>query len=99
MLFHLTRRRLLTELAAQAPVGAIDERRMHVADELLGNGAGAAALAEDVVPERTRDADDVNAIVLIEAVVLDGDECLRQVLWERLDRDAGANLLPDLPDQ
>jgi len=37
--------------------------------------------------------------VLIEAVIFDGDEGLRQIFWQRTDRDAGANLLADLADQ
>ena len=79
MALHLARRRLFVELAAEAAIGAIDERRMHVANELLGDGAGAAALTQDVVLERAGDADDVDAIVLIEAMVLDSDERLANV--------------------
>ena len=72
---------------------------MHVADELLRDGARPAALAEDVVLERARDSNDVDSVVLVEAVILDRDERLREVLGQRPDRNAGANLLADLADQ
>jgi len=50
---------------------------VHVADELLGDRAGSAALAEDVVLERAGNADDVNAVVLIEPMVFNRNKCLR----------------------
>ena len=41
------------------------------------------ACAEDLVLERAGDADDVHAVVLVEALVLHGDERLRDVPWQR----------------
>src|SRR4051812_42653246 len=99
VLLHLASGGLLVELPAEAAVGAVDEGRVHVPDELLGDGAGAAPFAEDVVLESTGDADDVDAVVLVEAMILDRDERVRQIRGQRLDRDTGADLLPDLADQ
>src|SRR5690349_17601215 len=96
---HLARRSLLTKLAAKTAIAAVDQRRMHVADELLRDGAGTASLAEDVVLQSAGDPDDINAIVLIEPVIFDGDECLAEVFGQRADRDTGADLLADLADE
>src|SRR6185437_3726759 len=98
MLLHLPGGCLLIELSANAAISAVDQSGMHVADELLGNGARAATLAEDVVLERARYTDDVDAVVLVEAVVLDRDEGVGQVIRQRLDRDIGSDLLANLTD-
>src|SRR5882672_846117 len=72
---------------------------MHVAHELLGYRAGSSALAEDVVLEGAGDADDIDSVVLVEAVIFHGNERLRQILRQRTDRYAGADLLTDLADE
>ena len=48
---------------------------------------------------RAGDADQVDAVVLVEALVLDGDERLPDVLGQRADRDARARLASDLADE
>ena len=80
VLLHLARRRLLPDFPAEAAVRAVDDVGMHVPDQLLCDGAGPATLAEDVVLERARDSDDVDAVVLIETVILYGDECVGEIL-------------------
>src|SRR5262249_44208144 len=51
-----------------------------VADELLGNRARAPAIvAGDLSLDGASDTYQVDAVMLIETVVLDGDECLRDV--------------------
>ena len=99
VLLHLARGRLLTELSPQAAIGAIDESGVHVADELLRDRTRAPALAENIVLQSPGDADDIHAVVLIEAVVFDRDESLRQIFRQRSDGDAGADLLADLANQ
>ena len=51
------------------------------------------------VLQRAGDADDVDAVVLIEALILDGDERLADVPRQRAQRDERALLAPDLADQ
>ena len=63
---------------------------MHVPDEQLRDRARAAHVAADGVLERARDADEVDAVVLVEALVLDGDERRRHVARQRAERDARA---------
>jgi hypothetical protein len=75
--FHLTRGALLAKLPRNRFIAPVDEIGVHVADELLRDCARAARTAEEVVLDRTGDADDVDAVVLIEAVVFYGDERLR----------------------
>ena len=90
---------LLAQLAADGLVPAVDEVGMQVADELLRDRGCTPRPADDVVLDRTGDADDVDAVVLVEAVVLHRDEGLRHVLRQRLDGDDGAPLPSDLADQ
>src|ERR1700680_5341283 len=90
VLFHLARGRLFLELPAEAHGGAVDERGMHVAHQLLRYGARAAALAEDVVLEGAGDADDIHPVVLVEAMIFHGNERLRQILRQCSDGSAGA---------
>jgi hypothetical protein len=71
---------------------------VHVADQLLRDRARSAPLAEDVVLQSSGDSDDVDSIVLIEAVVLDGDEREGQILRQRPDRNVDANLVTYLAD-
>ena len=77
---------------------------MHVPDELLRDRARAAAMIagdplEDLALDGAGDADQVDAVVLVEALVLDGDERLADVLRQRANRDARARLAPDLADE
>jgi hypothetical protein len=99
MLFHLARRSLLAQLATEALVRSVDDAGMHVADQLLRDGARAARIAEHGVLESTRDAHEIDAVVLVEPLILDGHERLRHVLRQRLDRDARAPLSADLADE
>ena len=47
----------------------------------------------DRILERARDADEVDTVVLVEALVLDGDECLADILGECANRHAQASFL------
>src|SRR6187402_3159868 len=96
---HLARRSLLAELPAEAPVRAVHQRRVHVADELLRDRAGAARAATHGVLERAGNAYQVHAVVLVEALVLYGHEGLRDVFGKRRDRNARAQLDPHFTDQ
>src|SRR6187397_2293572 len=96
---HLACRGLLAELPAEAPVRAVHQRRVHVADELLRDRAGAARAATHSVLERACNAHHVHAVVLVEALVLDGDEGLRDVFGKRRNGDARAQLDAHLTDQ
>src|SRR3569833_490487 len=97
---HLERGRLLAELAARAQIPAIDDVRMHVADELLRNRAAAAAIvADDLAEHRARYRASVDAVVLIEALIFDRDERLWHVPRQRLQRDAVTNLAADVADE
>ena len=84
MLFHLSRRRLLSQLAAEADVLTIDDVGMHVADELLGDRTCAAALfAEYASFDRAANADQVDTVMLVEALIFNRDERLRHVARQR----------------
>jgi hypothetical protein len=59
---------------------------MHVADELLRNRARSATVfAEYPAFDSAGNADDVNAVVLVKALVFNSDKCLRHVPWKRAD--------------
>src|SRR6185437_15564986 len=73
--------------------------RMHVAHELLRDGACTARMPAERVLDRAGEADDVHAVVLVEALILNGDECLTDILRERAKRDARPDLLADLADE
>ncbi len=72
---------------------------MHVADQLLRDGAGASRVAADGVLQRAGDPDEVDAIVLVEPLVLDRDEGLRNVSRKRRKGHVGPELDPDLTDE
>src|SRR5258706_8977237 len=72
---------------------------MRGAPDLLGYRAGSSALAEDVALEGAGDAADIDSVVVVEAVSFHGNERLRQILRQRTDRYAGADLLTDLADE
>ena len=55
--------------------------------------------AEEVVLDRAGDADNVDAVVLVESLVLDGDERLADVFRKGSDRHARAPLRADFADQ
>ncbi len=99
VLLHLARGRLLAELAGQALVGAIDQVGVHVPDELLRDRAGSAGVAAYGVLQRAGDADDVHAVVLIEALILHRDERLADVLGQRPYRDQRPLLRAQVTDQ
>ncbi len=63
-------------------------RQKQILRQLLGDGGAALAHAavQDVGDERARDAEGVDAVVLVEAAVLDGDEGLRHVTRQVLER-------------
>src|SRR3970282_1205535 len=79
MALHFTRRGLFSKLAPQAPIRPIDQARMHVADQLLRYCACATRVAANGVFQRAGDSNEVDAIVLIEALIFDRDERLRYV--------------------
>ncbi len=73
---------------------------MHVPDELLRDGAAAAAvLIEDLALDGAEDGLHIDAVVLVEALVLDRDEGLRNVRRKRRERHARAKFVADLADQ
>jgi hypothetical protein len=41
----------------------------------------------------------VDAVMLVEALIFDGDECLRHILRKEANRDTGPQLLPYLADE
>ena len=96
---HLARRRLLAELARDRLVAAVHEVGVHVAHELLRDRARAARVAADRILERARDADEVHAVVHVEALVLDGDEGLPHIERESRERHAGAPFGADLAEE
>src|SRR5260221_5282775 len=73
---------------------------MHVADELLRDRARSTAwLAEYSAFDRAGDADYVDAVVLIEALIFNSDERLRNVSRQRPNGDTRAQLAADITDQ
>src|SRR5262245_44958890 len=91
---------LARQTGSAAGLAPIDDVGVHVPDELLRNGARAAAiLVEDLPLDRAEHSDDVDAVVLVEPLVFNRDEGLADVLRKRANRDVGAHLLPDLADQ
>src|SRR5690348_11209503 len=87
---HLARRGLLVELARNARSPAdlppVDDVRMHVSHELLRDRARAApVLAKNLAFDCAEYADDVDAVMLVEALVFDGDERLRYERGQRLE--------------
>src|ERR1039457_3844644 len=99
MALHLPRRALLAQLARQRLVAAVDEVRVHVADEQLRDGARAARPTEEIVLDGACDADHVHAVVLVESLVLAGNERFAHILRERADGDARAPFRSDLADE
>src|SRR6185436_6417885 len=79
VLLHFARGGLFAQLATDRDIRAVDDIGMHVPDELLGDRTRAARSAEDVVLDRPGDADEVHAVMLIKAVIFDGDERFRQI--------------------
>src|SRR5512140_283062 len=73
---HLARRRLLSEFARQ-PGGAadlvpVDDVGMHVSDELLRDRARTAAVfSQNLAFDRAEHTDHVDAVVLVEPLILD----------------------------
>ena len=89
MLLHLSSRCLLAQFASEAHVAPIDDVRMHVADELLRDRACTTPLfAEYPAFDRAADANQVDAIVLVESLIFDGDKCLRHIAWQRTNGNA-----------
>ena len=96
---HLARGVLLVDLARDRAVGAIDEIRMHVADELLRDRARATRVAAQRILDRGGHADHIHTIVLVEALVFDRDERLPDVRRQRSKRHAHAELRAQLTNQ
>src|SRR5436305_2779722 len=100
VLFHLAGGRLLPKLAGKAEVSSVDDVGMHVPDELLRDRTRATApLAEQLALDCRRDADEVDAVVLVEPLILDGDEGLWQITGERSQAHRRPELAPNLPDE
>ena len=87
-LAYLARQRLLKLL--------VGEHR--VAHELLGDGGGAFRAAGQLGHDGAQDALDVDAVVLVEALVLGVHRCPQHVLGALLLRDGGAVLHVELRD-
>src|SRR5947207_13612847 len=80
VLLHFGRGSLFAKLARKTHVTTIDDVGMHVADELLSDRARSTALlAEYSAFDRAGDADYVDAVVLIKALIFNSDERLRNV--------------------
>ena len=100
VLLHLARGLLLAELATR-----LMSRRSTMSGCMLPTSccvmvlAPPSRLAEDLAFDRAGDADDVDAVMLVEALVFDRNECLRDVARERANRDAAAELDPDFADE
>src|SRR5665213_3541396 len=71
VLFHFARGLLLAEFATYALIVPVDDVGVHVADQLLSDCACAAPITHDVVLDRAGDSNQVNTVVLVEALVLD----------------------------
>ena len=97
---HLTRRGLLAKFAGEAEITPVNDVGVHVPDELLSDRARATApLAEELSLDRAGDADQVDTIMLIETLILDGDEGVREVTRQRSKRDTRAELTAYLTDE
>jgi hypothetical protein len=72
---------------------------MHVPDELLRDGARAARVASYRVLQRAGDTDDIDAVVLIEPLILDRDERLTDVSRQRPQGYERSLLRAELTDQ
>src|SRR5689334_21293938 len=72
---------------------------MHVADELLRDRARTATVAKNVVFDRAGDSNDVDSVMLVEALVFDCDEGLADIPRKSPDRDVSAYLRPDFTDE
>ena len=99
VLLHLAGGILLAELARDGLVAAIDGIGVEIAHELLRDRARAARMSRDGILDRAGDADEVDAIVRVEALVLDGDEGLRREQRQRRERNTGAPLRADLAEE
>src|SRR6185437_12207858 len=80
-------------------IRAVDQIRMHVAHELLRNGACAARMSAERVLDGAGETDDVHAVMLIETLILHGNERLTHILRQRAERYARPELLADLADE
>jgi hypothetical protein len=96
---HFTGRGLFAQLPHGAPIGPVDDARVHVAHKLLRDRARTADVPADGVLDGAGYADEVHAIVLVEALVFDGDERLRHVLRQRSQRDVDAILDTDFANE
>jgi hypothetical protein len=95
---HLQRQQHLHHLAAVAVFGA----EVEVLRDLLGDGAAAGharVVGGGQQPDRAADAAEIQALVLVEARVLDGDEGLLDVQRDLLDLDRVAARLAELCDE
>ena len=100
VLLHLARGVLLAILSRNRHLAAVDDVGMHVPDELLGDGTAATAVvADDLADDRAGDGTNIDAVVLVEALILHSDECLRDVRVECLERDASSKFVSDLAEQ
>ena len=69
-------------------------RIRRIPDELLGDGGAALEpAARRVLPQRPEDGEAVDALVLVEPLVLGRQECLTHMLGDAVDRDVDAALL------
>src|SRR5262245_61981610 len=96
---HFDRGGLLAQFSRGRHVGAIDSVGVHVADELLRNRARTAEVTLHRVFQRARNAHDVDAVMLVEALIFDSDERFTEVFGERSQGNADAPLLADFTEQ
>jgi hypothetical protein len=100
VLFHLTRRGLLVQFSREANVTAVDNVWVHVADELLRYRARTTQTrAQQFSLYGRRHANQIDTIMLVEALILDGDKRVRQVAREAPERNARAELASNLADE
>lgn len=76
---HLARGCLLAQLPAKSSVGSVDNVGVHVADEKLRDRARSPAVSQDVVLDCAGNTYHVDAVVLVEPLILDCNERLRHV--------------------
>ena len=97
---HLACGRLLAELARKAQIAPVDDVRVHVADQLLRDRARTApTLTQELPLDSTGNADQIDTVVLVKALILHGDERVLEVSRHALEGDARSKLMADLSDE
>ena len=71
---------------------------MHVADELLRDGAGTAGIAHHSVLHGSSDTNQIDAVVLIETLIFDGHKRLAHEARQRGERNVCSHLFAKFTD-